>query len=270
MDPIAALSAPFVVDLAPAELDRFLGPRQLRVVHISSQRPFGVVVRTLLHGALGSELRCARIERRDLVEAPDSVRVRMGSWVKLAGTGAFPPPPGYYLLRGRGLLGFHPELPETSVLDAATAGSRGLLTLLTRRSGAAAGRAALEGRPELELLRFFQEAACGTTPRRAPAAGDRRTGSDRRSSWRRKGKGNPRRREERIAAELDAACALLGVTPGTPLREVRAARNKMMRANHPDRLGHQPDRQAEATELVVKLNEAWSVIRAAHEARQGA
>lgn len=263
MDAVAALTAPLLVDLDVDGLADFLGKRGLRVLHAHDGAPFGVLLKAVLHGRLGSELRCGRLALGAL--APDVERSILGLMTDLAGThGVFPPPAGYYLFRGPHLVGFHPELEGGERLDIfesyARAGVRGLRTLLTERDATRAGRAAIDGRPEIDVVRFFEDAAQGWIPRRAPKAPDRRERRDRRAGLR---GGRARRAGEQVLAELDAACQLLGVTPDTPLRQIKAARNRLMRANHPDRLVHAPQRAAEATRLTVQINEAWSVIRRA-------
>ena len=113
------------------------------------------------------------------------------------------------------------------------------------------------------MLRFFRDASFGTTPRRAPAARDRRRGGSGPPE------GDERRAEERLRADLVRACAVLGVSADAPLREVKRARNALMRVNHPDRLAHNPRRMAEATRMTVRINAAWATIeRVRSEARQ--
>ena len=263
MDAVAALTAPLLVELDADGLPAFLGRRGLRVVHAHSGSPFGVLLKGLLHGRLGSELRCGRLSLDAL--DPAAPRTIIAPMSDLAGThGVSPPPPGYYLFRGPHLVGFHPELDGPATLETleslARAGARGVRSLFVERDATSAGRAAIDGRPELDVVRFFEDAAQGWTPRRAPKAPDRRGRRDRRGGPR---GGRARRAGEQVLADLDAACQLLGVSPDMPLRQIKAARNRMMRANHPDRLVHAPDRAAEATRLTVQINEAWSVIRRA-------
>ena len=259
MDAVAAFTAPPITELAAADLPGFLGRRGLRVLHAHAGGPFGVLLKTLLHGRLGSDLRCARLDLGKLPEDAGGSALR--SMVSLAGVQGDPPPPGYYLFKGKALVGYHPELEDDALASLVLAGARGVRVLFSLRDTDQAGRAALEGRPELGVLRFFEDAATGWTPKRAPAAGDRRSGSDRRGGAR---GGKSRRENDAFLAELDAACQLLGVTPVTPLRQVKAARNRLMRDNHPDRLAHFPQRQAEATRLTVQINEAFAVIRRSH------
>jgi hypothetical protein len=268
MDAVAALTAPLLVDLDVGGLTDFMGKRGVRVLHAHDGAPFGALLKGLLHGRLGSELRCGRLAL-DTVD-PDVDRTFLGPMTDLAGThGVFPPPAGYYLFRGPHLVGYHPGLDGGDRMDLlesyARAGARGLRSLLAERDPSRAGRAAIDGRPELDVVRFFEDAAQGWTPRRAPKAPERRERRDRRGGVR---GGRARRAGEQVLAELDAACQLLGVTPDMPLRQIKAARNRLMRANHPDRLVHAPQRAAEATRLTVQINEAWSVIRRAWDERR--
>lgn len=259
MDTVAAIAAPMLAELAVDDLKEFLGKRGLRVLQAHHGGPFGVVLKSLLHGRLGGDLRCARLDVGVLPVDADHSALR--AMVDLAGVQGELPPNGYYLFKGAVLVGYHPALEAPDALGSLVlAGARGVRVLLTHRSTGAAGRAALDGRPELDVLQFFEDAATGWTPKRAPAAGDRRKANDRRGGAR---GGEPRRSGDAFLDELTAACALLGVTPETPLRQVKAARNRMMRANHPDRLAHFPQRQEEATRLTVQINHAFSVIRQA-------
>ncbi len=267
MDAVAALTAPLLVELDVDGLTDFLGKRGLRVLHAHDGAPFGALLKGLLHGRLGSELRCGRLAL-GLVD-PAAERSVLDLMTDLAGThGVFPPPAGYYLFRGPHLVGYHPELEVGDRLDVlgsyARAGARGFRSLLAERDASRAGRAAIDGRPELDVVRFFEDAAQGWSPRRAPKAPDRRERRDRRGGPR---GGRARRAGEQVLADLDAACQLLGVTPDMPLRQIKAARNRLMRANHPDLLGQFPQRAAEATRLTVQINEAWSVIRRAWDER---
>jgi DnaJ-domain-containing protein 1 len=265
MDAVAALAAPRLHHVSIGGLSEFLGRRGLRVVHAHDGAPFGLVLKMLLHGRLGSELRCGRLDLRAVDGGSDAARSALQPWINLAGLqGEFPPPPGYYLFRGPTLVGYHPEL-DVGVGDAsriARLGARGLMGLARARDLDRAGRDALVDAPELDVLAFFEETAQGWTPRRAPSAADRRARRDRRAP----GRGTtPRRARERLEAEVDAAFRLLGVSPDAPLRRVKAARNRLMRDNHPDRLMHDPHRHAEATRLTVRINEAYSAIRRLHE-----
>jgi hypothetical protein len=266
MDTLAAVAAPRLVELDPGTLGSFLATGRLRVVQTyREERPFGLLLKSLLHGALGSTLRCGRLDLSRLGAGGLHAEM-LAQWIDLAGIqGSVTPPPGYYLLRGRSLLGYHPgeEIGGGDWQGMAAVGVRGVVGWARTRDGQEAGRLALQGRDELDLLRFFQEAATGTIPRRARAAGDRRRGQDRRGNAR-MGKG--RRSDEILLAELDRACAILGVKKDAPLREIKRARNRLMRANHPDRLVEHPERMAAATRVTVQINEAWSVIE---EAREG-
>lgn len=266
MDAVAALAAPRVRELAIGDMADFLGRRGVRVVHATDGRPFGAVLKTLLHGRLGSELRCGRLDLGRLEATDESTRRISGPLIDLAGLqGAFPPPAGYYVFRGPTLVGFHPELePSTAELPRlARLGVRGLLRLAKLRDLDRAGREALSGAPELDIVEFFEEVAQGWTPRRAPAASDRRKNQERRGPRR---DSKPRRARERLEAELDSAFRLLGATPDMSLRRIKAARNRLMRDNHPDRLQRDPSRHADATRLTVRINEAYTAIRKAREA----
>jgi len=262
MDAVAAFAAPFVKDLDVAALPDFLGRRGLRVVHAHDGGAFGVVVKALLHGRLGTELRCARLDLRGLDDS-DRTRRALQSWINLAGLqGAFPPPPGYYLFRGPTLVGYHPELP-TSTGRLVALGARGLSRLMQEGGRVnAAGRATLADSPELALVTFFEEVAQGWVPRRAPSAEDRRSSQDRRTGAR---SGTGRRARERMEADLDAAFELLGVPRSASLDRVKRARNRLMRDNHPDRVANHPERHAEATRMTVRINEAYAAIRKLRE-----
>ncbi|MCO4770848.1 MAG: DnaJ domain-containing protein [Deltaproteobacteria bacterium] len=265
MDAVAAFAAPFVKDLDVASLSGFLGRRGLRVVHAHDGVPFGILLKSLLHGRLGTELRCARVDLRQ-VEDSETTRAALQPWINLAGLqGAFPPPPGYYLFRGPTLVGFHPELPDADrqASRLVTLGARGFVRLLQDRDLDRAGRVTLQDEPELDLVRFFEEVAQGWVPRRAPAASDRRTRQDRRGGAR-DGK-SARRARERLEADLDSAFRLLGVSRNASMKRIKSARNRLMRDNHPDRLANQPERQAAATRMTVRINEAYTAIRKVRE-----
>ncbi len=256
MDSVAAFTAPRVVELDGCTLTGFLQPGKLRVVHLFADgRPFGILLKSLLHGVLPGGLRCGRVDLLTLDLEREALRELLEPWVDLAGVGgAFPPPAGYYLLRGRKLLGYHPEpLPGKELPVLAAAGARGLVAWLRRRDAGQVTRGALADRPEFGMVRFFRDASFGNTPRRAPAARDRR-------SARREPPGEERRAEELDRRDLARACALLGVPPDAPMREVKRARNAMMRANHPDRLANDPRGMAEATRMTVRINAAWATI----------
>lgn len=266
MDTVAALMAPRIVDLDGCSLDTFLSPGRLRIVHAhDGSRSFGILLKALLHGALGTHLRCGRLDLRGLSPPASDLRAILVPWADLAGVaGSFPPPPGYYLLRGRNLLGYHPE-PEGLAHELpalASAGLQGMVALLRQADAGEAARGALSDRPEVDMLRFFREASFGTTPRRAPSASDRRSGRERRGGPR---EGDPRRATERLRSDLASACAILGVAVDTPLREVKRARNRLMRAYHPDRLAADPRLMAEATRMTVRLNAAWATIERARD-----
>ena len=258
MDSVAALTAPRTVDLDAGTLDTFLASGKLRIVQaLHDDRPFGILLKGLLHGVLGNGLRCGRLDLGGLNPEAPRLRELMDPWIDLAGVGGtFPPPPGYYLLRGRKLLGYHPEPPppgrEIPVL--ASAGVRGLAAWVWRRDAGQATARALADRPEFDMLRFFRDASFGTTPRRAPAARDRRSGRSEPPD------GEERRAEELLRSELVRACAVLGVSADAPLREVKRARNALMRANHPDRLANDPRRMKDATRMTVRINAAWATV----------
>jgi len=266
MDTVGALTAPFLLDLDLASLETFLSGTSARVVFAHrGERSFGPLLKTLLHGRLGTTLKCGRLDLRSLPEDCDEATALLAPWIDLAGTlDVSVPPEGYYVFRGSRLLGYHPQ-PDEDLGDLrrlAATGGRGLWAWLRVRDPLAAGRAVLEGEPELEILRFLEAAARAATPRRAPAASDRRQQRDRRGGSR----GQPRRARERLEAELGGALVVLGVSATTPLRTIRQVRNRLMRENHPDRLGDQPERRDEATGFVMRINEAYAVIRKAHEA----
>jgi|GEM_PF-1916563 len=265
MDAVAAFAAPLIRELNVGSLADFLGRRNLRILHAHDGAPFGVVLKTLLHGRLGTDLRLGRLDLRSVDGDCAKTRAALQPLINLAGLqGAFPPPPGYYLYRGPTLVGFHPELAASSAAlpRLARLSVRGLGAFLRARDIDRAGRLALQDAPELDVLAFFEETAQGWTPRRAPAASDRRSTEDRRGPGR---SSNPRRARERLEAELESALRVLGVDRGTPLRRIKAARNRLMRDNHPDRLAHAPHRQAEAHRFTVKINEAYSAVRRARE-----
>jgi len=227
-------------------------------------RPFGRLLKSLLHGRLEAQLRCGRLDIDALPADCSRTAALLDPWIQLAGRKSSPtPPPGYYLLRGTRLLGYHPE-PEDdddSLRDFLVAGSRGARTWLKERNGAQAGRLALEGRPELEILRFFESAARGTVPRRADSAPDRRGARDRRGPGR---EGRPRRTRDRLQAELDGAFRLFGLSPDAPMRRVKEVRNRLMREHHPDR-PNPPGGVEEATAFAVRVNQAFTAIRRERE-----
>ncbi len=265
MDAVAALAAPFLKDLTVDALPDFLGRRGVRVLHAHDGAPFGVLVKALLHGRLGTELRCARLDLRTLDADSIDTRRLVQPWINLAGLqGAFPPPAGYYLFRGPTLVGYHPELPHArkQASRLASLGTRGFVRLVQERDLDRVGRQVIEDEPELQRVRFCEEVAQGGGPRRAPAAGDRRQEQDRRNGAR---GGTGRRAREKAELTLGAAFELLGLPRTADMRRVKAARNRLMRDNHPDRLAHVPERQAEATRMTVRINEAYAAIRRVRE-----
>ena len=258
MDSVAAVTAPRIVDLDAGTLDSFVSSGNLRVIHAhDGDRPFGILLKGLLHGVLGNGLRCGRLELAGLNPTAPRLRDLLDPWIDLAGVGgAFPPPAGYYLLRGRKLLGYHPEPagPGREIPVLASAGVRGFTAWVWRRDAGEATVRALADRPEFDMVRFFRDASFATTPRRAPAARERRSGRSEPPE------GDERRAAELLRVEMARACAVLGVSPDSPIREVKRARNALMRANHPDRLANDPRRMAEATRMTVRINAAWATI----------
>ena len=269
MDAAAILVAPLVVALELNGLSDFLGGRHPRVVQVhAGPRPFGLLLKALLHGRLGTSLRCGRIAVAAFDSAGPSTRPCVEAMVALAGVaGSVAPPAGFYLFRGSSLVGYHPELPATGseLADLAWFSARSAFRR-ARRGGAEAQRALFDDRPELGVVEFFEEAVLGWTPRRAPAAEDRRARRDRRGGHR---GAAPRRADEREQAQLEAAFAFFGLPTTAGLQAVKQARNRLMRATHPDRLTHDPARQTEATRLAVQVNEAFAHIRRASESHEG-
>lgn len=269
MDAAAAVTAPALATLDIASLSGFLSVTGFRVVQAHDDgRPFGFVLKSLLHGTLGASLCCGRLDLRILDERCAATSRSLQPWTDLAGVqGVFPPPAGFYLFRGRSLVGFHPpiELEPPDRLTLARTLVRCLKVLVAERELRRAGREALDGRAELDVCRFFETASCSKRPMRAPKAGDRRSRAGRRS---RRRDGQPRREMERLQADLAGAFLVLGLSSDTPLRAVKKVRNRWLRANHPDLLTDQPERMAEATRLTVRVNAAYATIRAAKEAEQ--
>ncbi|MCP4872550.1 MAG: J domain-containing protein [Proteobacteria bacterium] len=267
MDTVGALTAPLLVTLDVDSIDAFLKGSSTRVIFAhGGGRSFGPVLKTLLHGRLGSALRCGRLDLSTLPPDDDEAAARFAAWIELAGTrDAFPPPEGYYVFRGPKLMGFHPPADEDlgAFGRLAFTGTRGLWAWARTRDAIEAGRQVLGDGPEFAICCFLEEAARAATPRRAPTASDRRQRTDRRDGGTR---GSPRRAREKLEAELGGAFGVLGVSATTPLKTVRQVRNQLMRKHHPDRLSDQPERAAEATTFVMRINEAYAVIRRAHEA----
>ncbi len=267
MDTVAAFTAPSLAALDVSSLSAFVGRTRLKIVQAHDDgRPFGFVLKSLLHGRLGSTLRCGRLDLRTLDERCATTRRTMQPWIELAGLQeTFPPPPGYYLFRGPELFGFHPAMDPSATDRAAMARSlsRGLRAFLSEPQLRPTGVAALDGRPEVDVLRFFERVVFSATPMRAPSARDRRSRSRRRGHRR---DGRPRREQERLQVELDRAFELFGVAPTARLGVVKKVRNRLMLANHPDLLMDQPERVAEATQLAIRINAAYAVIRKARQA----
>lgn len=64
-----------------------------------------------------------------------------------------------------------------------------------------------------------------------------------------------------IPGELAGDYRTLGVSPGTPLAEVKKAYKKLAIKYHPDRFANEPDQLKNATEMMKKLNLAYHNIR---------
>lgn len=64
---------------------------------------------------------------------------------------------------------------------------------------------------------------------------------------------------------LDEAYRTLGVAPGTPLPEVKAAYKKLLKLNHPDLNAQTPERLKRATEISSRINVAFQLIEAWEE-----
>jgi hypothetical protein len=266
MDAIAAMSAPLVVELDPETLPLFLKTRAVRVVqaHLDG-RPFGLLLKGLVHGRMGTHAKCGRLDLRALDGDSPQVRRLFRDWVDLAGfSGVFPPPAGYYLFHDRRLMGFHPvqEASEDVWVALADVGLRGLRAYVGDRDLGRAGRRALDGRPELDILRFFEAARAADHPKRAPAATDRRTKTDRRDARR---DGPLRRGRERLHVEFQRACRLLGVDPEATADEIKKARNHLARTYHPDRLHRTPELAEEGRRMIVRINAAYAAVRRARE-----
>ncbi len=267
MDTIAAMSAPRVADLDAETLPEFLKSRSVRVVQAHrGERPFGLLLKGLVHGRMGNLARCGRLDLDALDGDSPAVRRLFRDWVDLAGIrGVFPPPEGYYLFHDRTLMGFHPapEADEDDWVALADVGLKGLRAWASERDITRAGRRALRGRAELDILRFFEAARAADRPRRAPAAPDRRTRDERRGTHR---DGPLRRGHERLAVESARAHRLLGVEQGAPIDEIKKARNRLARRYHPDRLQATPELAEEGRRMLVRINAAYAVVRRARDA----
>ena len=187
MDTIAALSAPRVVVLDAETLPEFLKNRAVRVVQAhATDRPFGLVLKGLVHGRMGTHARCGRLDLRSLDGDSPAVRRLFRDWVDLAGIqGLFPPPEGYYLFHDRKLMGFHPapESDEDSWVAAADIGLKGLRAWASERD-LTRGRTT---RPRWPGRARHPPILRGGTRRRPSHSSPRRPGSPqrRRPTWNR-------------------------------------------------------------------------------------
>jgi hypothetical protein len=267
MDAIAAMSAPPIVELDSGSLTDFLKSRAVRVVQAHrGDRPFGVLLKSLVHGRMGTHAKCARLDLRSLDGESPAVRRLFRDWVDLAGIrGVFPPPEGYYLFHDRRLMGFHPT-PESGEEDwaaLADVGLKGLRAWASERDWNRAGRRALEGRAEADILRFFEAARASDRPERASSAPERRTRDDRRGARR---DGPLRRGNEQLQVEFERACGLLGVDADAGADVVKKARNSLARRFHPDRLHRTPELAEEGRRMIVRINAAYAAIQRARDA----
>ncbi len=63
-----------------------------------------------------------------------------------------------------------------------------------------------------------------------------------------------------MSPDLSKAYELLGVKPGVPIRELKAAHRDLAKVWHPDRFLHDPRLQDKAQEKLKEINEAYELI----------
>jgi len=63
-----------------------------------------------------------------------------------------------------------------------------------------------------------------------------------------------------LSTDLNKAYELLGVKPGVPMRELKAAHRDLAKVWHPDRFQHDPRLQEKAQEKLKEINEAYDLL----------
>jgi len=63
-----------------------------------------------------------------------------------------------------------------------------------------------------------------------------------------------------LSTDLSKAYELLGVKPGVPMRELKAAHRDLAKVWHPDRFQHDPRLQEKAQEKLKEINEAYDLL----------
>ena len=63
-----------------------------------------------------------------------------------------------------------------------------------------------------------------------------------------------------MSTDLNKAYELLGVKPGVPMRELKAAHRDLAKVWHPDRFQHDPRLQEKAQEKLKEINEAYDLL----------
>jgi DnaJ domain len=63
-----------------------------------------------------------------------------------------------------------------------------------------------------------------------------------------------------LSIDLNKAYELLGVKPGVPIRELKAAHRDLAKVWHPDRFQHDPRLQEKAQEKLKEINEAYDLL----------
>ena len=63
-----------------------------------------------------------------------------------------------------------------------------------------------------------------------------------------------------MSTDLNRAYELLGVKPGVPIRELKAAHRDLAKVWHPDRFQHDPRLQEKAQEKLKEINEAYDLL----------
>ena len=70
-----------------------------------------------------------------------------------------------------------------------------------------------------------------------------------------------------MSTDLNKAYELLGVKPGVPIRELKAAHRDLAKVWHPDRFQHDPRLQEKAQEKLKEINEAYDLLISGKEPR---
>jgi DnaJ-class molecular chaperone len=63
-----------------------------------------------------------------------------------------------------------------------------------------------------------------------------------------------------LSTDLNKAYELLGLKPGVPMRELKAAHRDLAKVWHPDRFQHDPRLQEKAQEKLKEINEAYDLL----------